>query len=128
MSRDNQEPEKGQILLYQTDDQGLRLECRFIGETLWLSLNQMAALFGRDKSVVSKHLKAIYEEGELLREATVAKHATVQTEGSRQVERQIEYFNLEAIFGWAIGCALSKVYSFAPGRRLSLRNLWLKAS
>lgn len=88
MSRDNQEPEKGQILLYQTDDQGLRLECRFIGETTWLSLNQIAELFGRDKSVVSKHLKAICEEGELLREATVAKYATVQTEGSRQVEQR----------------------------------------
>lgn len=98
MSTGNQEPEKGQVLLYQIDDQGLRLECRFEGETLWLSLNQMATLFGRDKSVISKHLKAIYEDGELLHEATVAKYATVQTEGTREVERQIEYFNLEAIF------------------------------
>jgi len=98
MSLSHEESEKGQILLYQTDDQGLRLECRFVGETLWLSLNQIAALFGRDKSVISKHLKGIYEEGELLREATVAKYATIQTEGPREVERQIEYFNLEAIF------------------------------
>ena len=98
MSPDNQEPEKGQILLYQTADQALRLECRFLGDTLWLSLNQMAELFGRDKSVISKHLKAIYDDEELLREATVAKYATVQMEGSRNVERQIEYFNLEAIF------------------------------
>ena len=98
MSVDSQEPEKGQVLLYQTDDLGLRLECRFEGETLWLSLNQMAELFGRDKSVIAKHLKAIFEEGELVREATVAKYATVQTEGTREVERQIEYFNLEAIF------------------------------
>lgn len=98
MSLSHQEPEKGQVLLYQTDDQGLRLECRFVGETLWLSLNQMAELFGRDKSVISKHLKAIYEEAELQREATVAKYATVQTEGAREVERHIEYFNLEAIF------------------------------
>src|SRR5690554_3352796 len=97
MSLNSQEPEKGQILLYQTEDQGLRLECRFVGESLWLSLNQMAELFGRDKSVISKHLKAIFDEGELQREATVAKYATVQTEGSRDVERQIEYFNLDAI-------------------------------
>lgn len=98
MTPNHHEPEKGQVLLYQTDDQGLRLECRFVGETLWLSLNQMAALFGRDKSVIAKHLKAIFEECELVREATVAKYATVQTEGTREVERQIEYFNLEAIF------------------------------
>lgn len=97
MSSYNQEPQTGQILLYQTDEQGLRLECRFVGESLWLSLNQMAELFGRDKSVISKHLKAIFDDGELQREATVAKYATVQTEGSRDVERQIEYFNLEAI-------------------------------
>jgi len=77
VSLNNQEPEKGQILLYQTEDQGLRLECRFVGESLWLSLNQMAELFGRDKSVISKHLKAIFDEGELQREATVAKYATV---------------------------------------------------
>jgi hypothetical protein len=98
MSINEQEPEKGQILLYQTVDKGLRLECRLVGETLWLSLNQIADLFNRDKSVVSKHLKAIFEDGELQREATVAKYATVQNEGARTVERQIEYFNLEAIF------------------------------
>jgi len=98
MSLNNQVPDKGQVLLYQTDEHDLRLECRFVGETLWLTLNQMAELFDRDKSVISKHLKAIYDEAELQREATVAKYATVQTEGAREVERQIEYFNLEAIF------------------------------
>lgn len=92
------EQEKGQVLLYQTDEGRLRLECRLEGETLWLTLNQMAKLFGRDKSVISKHLKAIYEEGELVREATVAKFATVQIEGEREVSRQLEYYNLEAIF------------------------------
>ena len=92
------EPDKGQIVLYQTEDGSSRIECRFQGETLWLSLNQMADLFGRDKSVISKHLKSIFEDGELAREATVAKYATVQTEGARQVEREIEYYSLEAIF------------------------------
>lgn len=90
MSSTNPIPETGQIILYQTEAQDLRLECRLVGDTLWLNLNQMAELFGRDKSVISKHLKAIFDEGELQREATVAKYATVQTEGSRDVERQIE--------------------------------------
>ncbi len=92
------EQEKGQVLLYQTDEGRFCLECRLEGETLWLTLNQMAELFGRDKSVISKHLKAIYEDGELNREATVAKYATVQIEGEREVSRQIKYYNLEAIF------------------------------
>jgi len=98
MNNENNEEEKGQVLFYQTEEGRLRLECRFEGESLWLSLNQIANLFERDKSVISKHLKSIYEEGELLREATVAKYATVQTEGGREVSRQIEYYNLEAIF------------------------------
>ncbi|MEJ1411900.1 MAG: hypothetical protein RPU61_10575 [Candidatus Sedimenticola sp. (ex Thyasira tokunagai)] len=80
MSAEYPEKEKGQVFLYQTDKGGLRFECRLEGETLWLSLSQMAELFGRDKSVISKHLKSIYEDGELSREATVAKYATVQTE------------------------------------------------
>jgi len=92
------EQEKGQVLLYQTDEGQLRLECRLEGDTLWLTLNQMAELFGRDKSVISKHLKSIYGDAELGRKATVAKYATVQSEGEREVSRQIEYYNLEAIF------------------------------
>lgn len=93
-----EEPAKGQVLLYLTEAGDLRLECRLEGDSLWLSLNQMAALFDRDNSVISKHLKSIFEDGELAREATVAQYATVQNEGNREVKRQIEYYNLEAIF------------------------------
>ncbi len=89
---------QGQFLLYRSDDGRARVECRFSGDSLRLSLNQMAELFGRDKSVISKHLKSIFEDGELAREATVAKYATVQTEGGREVEREIEFYNLEVIF------------------------------
>jgi prophage maintenance system killer protein len=66
-------------------------------ETVWLNLIQISNLFGKDKSVISRHLKNIYSEGELDKEATVAKNATVQTEGSRKVAREIEYYNLDAI-------------------------------
>ncbi|MEK7409995.1 MAG: virulence RhuM family protein [Actinomycetota bacterium] len=68
-----------------------------MGETVWLSLGQMSTLFQRDKSVISRHIKNIYEEGELHPEGTVAKFATVQTEGSKTVSRDIEYFNLDVI-------------------------------
>jgi prophage maintenance system killer protein len=88
---------KGEIILYQSPDGKAALDVRLEGETLWLSLNQIAGLFERDKSVISRHLSNVYKTAELNRGATVAFFATVQNEGGRQVERRIEYFNLDAI-------------------------------
>ena len=82
-------PSPSQVILYQTEDGRTRIETRFTGETAWLSLNQITELFQRDKSVISKHIKNIFDEGELKPEATVAKFATVQTEGERKVSRDI---------------------------------------
>jgi len=64
---------------------------------IWANLEQISALFGRDKSVISRHIKNIFKEEELQRNATVAIFATVQKEGKRNVERKIEYFNLDLI-------------------------------
>ena len=75
-----------EILLYQTDDGQTRLDVRLEAETVWLSLNQMADLFQRDKSVISRHMGNIFKTGELERKSTVAKFATVQQEGSRKIE------------------------------------------
>jgi hypothetical protein len=83
--------------MYQTEDGLTKIEVELRGETVWLSLDQMAELFQRDKSTVSRHIKNIFAEGELGRGATVAKFATVQIEGDRQVERLIEFFNLDVI-------------------------------
>ncbi len=69
---------RGEFLLYQTEDGRTRLQVRIEAETVWLSLNQMADLFQRDKSVISRHIANVFDEGELRREATVAKSATVQ--------------------------------------------------
>ena len=85
------------IEIYRSADGQAQVEVRFGQETVWLSLQQMADVFGRDKSVISRHLKNIFAEGELSPEATVAKNATVQTEGKRQVSREIECYNLDAI-------------------------------
>lgn len=90
-------PNTGELLLYQTEDGQSRVEVRFVKESVWLSLNQMAELFQRDKSVISRHISNIFEEGELSPEATVAKYATVQMEGERQIQREIEFYNLDAI-------------------------------
>ena len=86
----------GEIILYRPDN-SISIEVRMEAETVWLNLNQMAMLFDRDKSVISRHIRNIYTEGELKKEATVAKNATVQMESGRQVMRQIEYYNLDVI-------------------------------
>ena len=87
----------GEVVLYRAPDGTVSLDVRLERETIWLSLNQMAALFGRDKSVISRHLNSVFREMELDRNATVALLATVQVEGDRSVTRQIEHFNLDAI-------------------------------
>ena len=79
------EPPGGEFLFYQAEDGRLRLQVRVKQETVWLSLNQMAELFEREKSVISKHIKNVFEEGELKPEATVAEYATTQTERGRTV-------------------------------------------
>jgi hypothetical protein len=89
--------QQGEILIYQTEDGLTKIEVELREETVWLSLDQMARLFQRDKSTVSRHVKNIFAEGELKREATVAKYATVQNEGDRQVERLVEYYSLDVI-------------------------------
>lgn len=86
-----------ELMMYTTEDGITKIDVTFVDETVWLSLDQMSELFQRDKSTVSRHIKKIFEEGELVREATVANFATVQTEGERQVQRNIEYFNLDVI-------------------------------
>lgn len=94
MSNPNQH---GAVLLYQTEDGKSQIEVTLDGETVWLSIDQMAELFQRNKSTISRHIKGILESGELNANSTVAFFATVQTEGSRQIERQIAYYNLDMI-------------------------------
>jgi hypothetical protein len=86
----------GEVVIYEQRGR-VRLEVRLHGETLWLTLTQMAELFGRDKSVVSRHLQNVFATGELKRRATVAENATVQREGDREVTRKVEHYNLDAI-------------------------------
>ena len=87
----------GDILLYQSEDGQSRIEVRLIGQTLWLTQNQMAELFQTSKQNVSQHLKAVYASGELQPEATVKKFLTVRQEATRQVSRELEHYNLDAI-------------------------------
>lgn len=87
----------GEILLYQTADGVSKIEVTLVNETVWLTLDQMAELFQRNKSTISRHVKNILECGELDESSTVAFFATVQNEGGRNVERQIAFYNLDMI-------------------------------
>ena len=87
---------KSSLEIYRSEGE-TQIDVRFENETVWLSLNQISSMFGRDKSVVSRHLKNIYSSGELDQNSTVAKNATVQLEGGRQVIRDLEFYNLDVI-------------------------------
>lgn len=84
------------IEIYSSNGEA-QIDVKFENETVWLNLNQITELFGRDKSVISRHLRNIYKEGELNKESTVAKNATVQMEGNREIKREIDLYNLDAI-------------------------------
>jgi hypothetical protein len=81
MTANNDNDGREGIVLYKSRDGTVTLDVKLDPETVWLSLNQLAALFERDKSVISRHLRNVFKEGELDRASTVAKNATVQTEG-----------------------------------------------
>ena len=87
-------PANTEFLLYRTEDGRIRVETRVQDETIWLTINQMAELFAVDKSGISRHLKNIFETGELLKESVVAIFATTANDGKTY---QMDHFNLDAI-------------------------------
>ena len=86
--------DKSEMIIYQTEDGLTKVNVTFDADTVWLSLDQMAELFQRDKSVVSRHIRNIFSEGELIRDSVVAKNATTASDGKRY---QVEYYNLDVI-------------------------------
>jgi hypothetical protein len=93
----NNPPQQSEFLMYTTPQGEVKLNVLIRDETVWLTQEGMQELFGRAKSTISDHISNVFKEGELEREATVRKFRTVQTEGTRQVEREIEYYNLDVI-------------------------------
>ena len=87
----------GEFLLYETEDGRTRVECRFVDDSLWLSQAGMAELFQVKVPTVNEHLKNLYAEGEVRSEATIRQFLMVRQEGLRQVSRQIDHYNLDAI-------------------------------
>lgn len=89
--------DKGQIILYQSQDGENKIEVTLANDTVWLTADQIAELFQRNKSTISRHIKNIFEDGELKENPTVAFFATVGREGNRNVERELAYYNLDMI-------------------------------
>lgn len=85
------------IIIYPVSDGNIRVECRFEGETLWLTQAQIAELYGKDVRTINEHLMNIYEDDELTKDSTVRKFRIVRMEGNREVSREIDHYNLEAI-------------------------------
>jgi hypothetical protein len=90
------ESNKGEIVMYQPDET-IRLEVRVEDETVWLTQAQLVSLFQSSKANISEHIKNIYDQGELVKSATVRKFRTVQQEGQRMVTRTKTYYNLDTI-------------------------------
>ena len=83
----------GEIMLYQPDE-AVKLEVRLVDETVWLSIDEMSHLFGRDISVIGKHIRNIFKEGELIKNSVWAKFAYTASDGKTY---QVDYYNLDAI-------------------------------
>lgn len=88
---------KGDLIIYEDENDRIEIEAFLYDETIWLPLNKIAELFEKDKSDISRHINNIYNEDELNRNSTVANFATVQIEGNRSVSRNIDYYNLDMI-------------------------------
>jgi len=118
MTHENASP----IVIYEGADKAVEVRLDTDQETVWLNLQQLAELFDRDKSVISRHLRNIFKDGELTREATVAKNATVQKEGERQVRRDIELYNLDAIISVGYRVNSSRATRFRQWATRTLRE------
>lgn len=107
-----EDAETGDRFLVYGTDKGTRLDIRYEGETLWMTQAQIAQLFGVDRSVITKHIANVFAEGELDVEATSAKIAQVRQEGSRNVERQLEHYNLDVVIsvGYRVSSAQATVF------------------
>ena len=99
MSEDKNRPDQsqGEIVIYQAEDGLTKVECRFVDETVWLTQQQMAELFHTSRSNIVEHIGHIYEEGELDEVSTCRKFRQVRMEGSRQVTRELPFYNLDMI-------------------------------
>lgn len=118
--------ELSDFILYTSPSGEVRVEIYVKNETVWLTQQKIAELFGVDRTVITKHLKNIYLEGELEKEATSAKFAQVQKEGTREVKRNIEYYNLDAIISVGYRVNSTKATQFRIWATKTLKEYIIK--
>jgi hypothetical protein len=104
-----------EMIIYKSEDGRSDISVRVENETVWLSLDQMAELFNRDKSTISRHIKNVFKEGELIRDSVVANFATTASDGKTY---QVEYFNLDVII--SVGYRVKSVISSQNQRQTEL--------
>ena len=122
-----QNERRGEILIYQTEDGTTAIDVKLENETIWLTQSQLCDLFERDKSVISRHIRNIFEEGELHREATVAKMATVVHRGFRgDVEEKMEFYNLDVIISLGYRVKSRRATSFRIWASTVLKDYLVK--
>lgn len=126
VSKRMEKPNEGELILYQTSDGAVRVEILYEGETFWLDQRKIAELFGVDLRTISYHLGAIYDSGELPRERTLRKIWRVQPEGARQVRREIEFYNLDAIISVGYRINSARATQFRIWATQTLREFIIK--
>ena len=118
--------EEKNFIMYTTPNGDVTIEIYIQEDTIWLTQQKMAELFGVGKAAISKHLANIYESGELQKEATVSKLETVQKEGLREVTRNLEYYNLDAIISVGYRVNSSKATQFRIWATKTLKEYLIK--
>jgi hypothetical protein len=119
-------PNEGELILYQTAEGTVRIEVLYESETFWLNQKKIAELFGVDLRTISYHLREIYASGELMPEATLRKNWRVQTEGKREVSREIEFYNLDAIISVGYRVNSAQATQFRIWATQTLREFVIK--
>ncbi len=113
----------GELILYTSEDGAAKIQLRAVNGTVWLTLNQIADLFGRDKSVISRHIKAIFEEAELSPDSVVARYATTAADGKTY---QVDYYSLEMILAVGYRVRSQRGVEFRRWATTTLREYLVK--
>jgi hypothetical protein len=117
----------GEVLVYEAPDGGVRVDVRLDRDTVWLTQDQMSGLFGRERSVVTKHVRNVFRDDELNPGATCAKFAQVHIEGGRTVNRDVEHYNLDVIISVCYRVKSAQSTRFRQGATATLRKHLLRS-
>ena len=116
----------GEIIIFNTEDGDVQVQVDTVKETVWMTQKGMAELFGVSVPAINQHVKNVYQEGELLEAATVKKNLIVQSEGSRKVQRNVDYYNLDMIIAVGYRVNSKKATAFRIWATKVLRDYLIK--